>query len=247
MFSALKRARATLASKDPAGSGHHEPPPEPGSPEEREPVRKLTEAYAAGDVDAVIRLMTDDVWLTMPPDPFEYQGRDLAGRGLAMLFGTGARSRIEPTRANGQLAFGVYTRDPDTGVLHAGSMLVLGLAGDRISSITRFDKGNLIRFGLPPSSMPDPTRRGRSGHGIPARPPQTAGSERINQGPLSVARRCAFGRSSGDAPPSSGWLRAGSSRVGSRRVPGSYFSRAKARQCGGCRRGRDGDAPTARS
>jgi len=148
--SALKRARAALASKDPAGPGHHEPPPEPGSPEERELVRKLTEAYAAGDVDAVIRLMTDDVWLTMPPAPFEYQGRELAARGLAMLFGTGTRFRIEPTRANGQLAFGVYTRDPDTDALHAGSMLVLGLAGDRISSITRFDKGNLTRFGLPP-------------------------------------------------------------------------------------------------
>ena len=145
---ALKRARATLAAKDPA-AGPGDEPPEPGSPEERELVRKLTEAFAAGDVDRVVLLMTDDVWLTMPPGPFEYRGRDMAARGLAMLFGTGARYRLELTRANGQLAFGTYVPDPDTGVLRANNLLVLTLAEQRISSITRFDQGNLIRFGMP--------------------------------------------------------------------------------------------------
>jgi RNA polymerase sigma-70 factor (ECF subfamily) len=146
--SALKRARATLARRT-AGTAGREPPPAPGSAAERELVRRLTEAYAAGDVDAIISLLTDDVWLIMPPSPFEYQGRDVAGRGLALLFGRGLRYRLVATRANGQPAFGIYVRDPHSDVLHAAGLLVVTLAGDRISAFTRFDNSTLGRFGLP--------------------------------------------------------------------------------------------------
>jgi RNA polymerase sigma-70 factor (ECF subfamily) len=147
--SALKRARATLARHAPAQGGRREPPPEPGSQQERELVRRLTEAYAAGDVDGVISLMTDDVWLTMPPAPFEYQGREIAARALSLLFGRGIRYRLVATRANGQPAFGIYVRDPNADVLHANGMMVICLEGERIRSLTRFDNSNLARFGLP--------------------------------------------------------------------------------------------------
>jgi RNA polymerase sigma-70 factor (TIGR02960 family) len=146
--SSLKRARATLARRS-AGTDGHEPPPAPGSPAERELVRRLTEAYATGDVNAIIRLLTEDVWLTMPPVPFEYQGREVAGRALALLFGRGLRYRLVATRANGQPAFGIYVHDPHSGILRANGLMVLTLAGDRISALTRFDNSNLARFGLP--------------------------------------------------------------------------------------------------
>jgi RNA polymerase sigma-70 factor (TIGR02960 family) len=146
--SALKRARATLARRS-AGTAGREPPPAPGSPAERELVHRLTEAFAAGDVDAVVSLLTDDVWLIMPPSPFEYQGRDVARRGLTLLFGRGLRYRLVATRANGQPAFGVYVHDPRSGVLHANGLMVLTLAGERISTLTRFDNSGLGRFGLP--------------------------------------------------------------------------------------------------
>jgi len=146
--SALKRARATLARRS-ADTAGHEPPPAPGSPAERELVRHLTEAYATGDVKAIISLLTEDVWLTMPPVPFEYQGREVAGRALNLLFGRGLRYRLVATRANGQPAFGLYVNDPRSGVLHANGLMVLTLAGDRISALTRFDNSNLARFGLP--------------------------------------------------------------------------------------------------
>jgi RNA polymerase sigma-70 factor (ECF subfamily) len=146
--SALKRARATLARRS-ADAADHEPPPAPGSPAERALVRHLTEAYATGDVNAIISLLTEDVWLTMPPVPFEYQGRDVAGRALSLLFGRGLRYRLVATRANGQPAFGLYVNDPRSGVLHANGLMVLTLAGDRISALTRFDNSNLARFGLP--------------------------------------------------------------------------------------------------
>ena len=146
--SSLKRARATLARRSAVTDGH-EPPPAPGSPAERALVRHLTEAYATGDVNAIISLLTEDVWLTMPPVPFEYQGRDVAGRALSLLFGRGLRYRLVATRANGQPAFGIYVNDPRSGVLHANGLMVLTLAGDRISALTRFDNSNLARFGLP--------------------------------------------------------------------------------------------------
>lgn len=146
--SALKRARAALAQRAP-GEGHHEPPPRPDSQQERELVRRLTEAYATGDVDGVIALMTDDVWMTMPPAPFEYQGREVAAHALNLLFGRGTRYRLVATRANGQPAFGIYVPDPNSGVLHANGMMVLALEGERIRRLTRFDNSNLARFGLP--------------------------------------------------------------------------------------------------
>jgi RNA polymerase sigma-70 factor (TIGR02960 family) len=144
--SALKRARATLAQHLPAGQP--EAPP-PHSPAEQELVGRLTRAFEAADVDGIVALLTEDAWLRMPPIPLEYQGCDLAGRFFTLAFRPGRRYRLVATRANGQPAFGVYVRDPRAPVLHANGLLVLTLAGDRISMITRFDTSVLPRFGLP--------------------------------------------------------------------------------------------------
>jgi hypothetical protein len=54
-----------------------------------------------------------------------------------------------PTRANRQAAFGFYVGDPEANVFHAIGLLVLTLAGDRISEMTRFDNTVLSYFGLP--------------------------------------------------------------------------------------------------
>jgi RNA polymerase sigma-70 factor (TIGR02960 family) len=145
--SALKRARATLQQQPPPED--HEPPPAPGSAAEAELVRRLTQAYQAADVDGIVALLTEDVWLTMPPAPFEYQGREVAARALGLLFGTGRTYRLVATRANGQPAFGLYVRDPHSDILHANGIMVITLAGDRIRAMTRFDNSSLARFGLP--------------------------------------------------------------------------------------------------
>ena len=147
--SAVKRARATLTRELPAGQ--QESPPLPHSATEQQLVARLTRAWEAADVDGIVALLTDDAWLTMPPVPLEYQGRDLAARFLALAFRRGRRHRLVATRANGQPAFGLYVRDPHTPVLHANGLLVLTLAGDRISMITRFETSVLPRFGLPRS------------------------------------------------------------------------------------------------
>jgi RNA polymerase sigma-70 factor (ECF subfamily) len=149
--SALKRARAATARRHPP-SAAQEPPPPPDSASEKELIARLTRAYETGDVDDVVALLTDDVLLAMPPLPLEYQGRELAARFLAAVaFRQGRTYRLVPTRANGQLALGAYLQDPRTGIAHANSLLVLTLAGRRISVMTRFDDSVLSRFGLPPS------------------------------------------------------------------------------------------------
>ena len=147
--STLKRARAAV-NRRMESSAAHEPPPAPNSPEEADLVARLARAYETGDIDGLIALLTDDVWVAMPPVPLEYQGIELARRfHTEVTFRRGRRWRVVPTRANGQPAFGAYLKDPAGGPSHALGLLTFTLAGDRISAITRFDLSVLPHFGLP--------------------------------------------------------------------------------------------------
>jgi RNA polymerase sigma-70 factor (TIGR02960 family) len=145
---ALRRARATLAQRS-VEQGGREQAVLPDSPVERRLVERLTRAYAAGDVEAVVALLTEDVRLSMPPTPFEYRGVGVAANGIAALFGGGRRYRLVETRANGQPAFGVYVSDRHVDVLHASGLMVLTLRGVRICAMTLFGNGVLGGFGLP--------------------------------------------------------------------------------------------------
>jgi RNA polymerase sigma-70 factor, ECF subfamily len=149
--SALKRARATLRGR--LASSQEPPPPPPGSAVERELVERFTRAFEDGDVDDMVAMLTEDVWLTMPPLALEYQGRELAARFLAAVR-HGRSYRVVATRANGQPAFGVYVRDPRASVAHANGLLVLTLAGGWISVMTHFPAGVFPGFGLP-RTLPD--------------------------------------------------------------------------------------------
>jgi RNA polymerase sigma-70 factor (TIGR02960 family) len=147
--SALQRARGTLDARLPAP---RERPPLPRSPRERQLAERFAEAYQGGDLDGLLRLLTDDAWLTMPPATLEYQGH----AAIAAFLTGGARWRdgralkLVPTSANGQPAFGCYLQDAHADIYHAHGLVVLTLDGDRISAITRFvDNSVLPHFGLP--------------------------------------------------------------------------------------------------
>jgi RNA polymerase sigma-70 factor (TIGR02960 family) len=146
---ALKRARATLASRLPGPD--RDQAPLPHSPRERKIVGEFTLAFERGDVHAILALLTEDVWLTMPPLPLEYQGLAATGHFLTTVaLRDGRRFRLVPTHANGQPAFGCYLLDPGTPIGHAHGLLVLTLCGDRISALTAFlDNSLLPHFGLP--------------------------------------------------------------------------------------------------
>jgi RNA polymerase sigma-70 factor (TIGR02960 family) len=147
--SLLKRARATLEQRRAAG---HEPPPTAGSAAEDAIISRFVAAYQAADVDGLVALLTDDVFVSMPPLPFEYVGREPAGLFFRTLFGAGRRFDLVPTRANGGPAFGAYLRDA-SGRRGTG-LYAVELSGDRISALVRFENGVLPSFGLPRSLPP---------------------------------------------------------------------------------------------
>src|SRR6185295_3418474 len=89
---ALKRARASLQVRRSTT----------GSTIEAAIVAKFVSAYEAADLDALVALLTDDVFVSMPPMAFEYEGRDIVARLFASIYGAGRRFDLVPTRANGQ-------------------------------------------------------------------------------------------------------------------------------------------------
>jgi RNA polymerase sigma-70 factor (TIGR02960 family) len=143
--SALKRARASLQRRH-----GREPAPAPDSLSEQALVAKFVRAYESGDVDALVALLTTDIFVSMPPIPLEYQGIDVVARLFAGIFGSGRRVDLVPTRANGQPAYGAYLR-AGSGIRHGSGLFVLTLTGDRICAFTRFDSSVLPWFGLPRS------------------------------------------------------------------------------------------------
>jgi RNA polymerase sigma-70 factor (ECF subfamily) len=147
--SALKRGRAGLQRRLPPTAGR-EPPPTSGSPTEDAVVAKFVRAYESADLDELVALLTDDVFMSMPPMPLEYEGRGVVGDFIGRLFGAGRRFDLVPTRANGQPAFGAYLRAP-TGIRHGIGLIVITLAGERICALSRFDNSVLPFFELPRS------------------------------------------------------------------------------------------------
>jgi RNA polymerase sigma-70 factor (TIGR02960 family) len=147
--SALKRARAGLQRRRPP-TAEQGPTPAPDSPSEDAIVATFVSAYESRDLDALVALLTDDVFVSMPPIPLEYQGRDVVARLFASIFRSGRSFDLVPTRANGQPAFGAYLRAPG-GIRHGVGLIVLTLSGDRICAMTRFDNSVLPWFGLPRS------------------------------------------------------------------------------------------------
>jgi RNA polymerase sigma-70 factor (ECF subfamily) len=147
--SALKRARASLQRRQQSAGGH-QPPPAAGSPAEDAIVARFARAWESANLDALVALLTDDVFIAMPPMPVGYEGRDVVTCFCASLFAAGRRFDLVPARANGQPAFGAYLRAP-AGIRHATAFYVLTLAGDQISAMTRFEASVLPWFGLPRS------------------------------------------------------------------------------------------------
>ena len=146
--SALIRARE---SADARAAASRERSTLPSSAQAREVSGRFAQAVEDGDVEQLVSLLTDDAWMTMPPAPLEYQGIAAIAEFFTYVFNARpGQSRMVPTRANGQPAFGQYLKDPTAPVARASGIVVLTLAGDRIGRIDRFPAGGLIgHFGLP--------------------------------------------------------------------------------------------------
>lgn len=148
----LSRARAALRAHAPARATATATA---GSAHETRLVRQLTQALTIHDIDAVVRLLAEDVRIAMPPLPAVWDGRDRAAVFLAeVAFRLVPRARFVQTRANGQPALAVYMHDGANGLWRAGGLLVVTVEGEQITALTRFESAMMRPFGLP-VSFPD--------------------------------------------------------------------------------------------
>ncbi|MEV6110717.1 RNA polymerase subunit sigma-70 [Streptomyces sp. NPDC051940] len=151
--SALQRARPTIRGHLPRHRAEWAPATGPTA-EEREVLRQYMECAAAMDVKAMAGLLSEDIRLTMPPNPYWFTGRDTLLRFLAPTLDPDSPTyfgewRHLPTAANGMPAAGGYVRRPGTSVYRAQVLDVLRVEGGRIAEITSFEPHLFPVFGLP--------------------------------------------------------------------------------------------------
>ena len=178
--SALQRARATLAERRPAGATPASHPtaagareaPVPLDPRERELVQALIDVHEGADASRAAALLAEDVRVTMPPNPWLYEGREAV---LDLFdFGTGYEGpgewRLVPTGANRQPATASYLRDWDDTVFRAFKIDVFDIRDGLVAQITTFGSDLFDAFGLPPTFEPPLTQAHRPPTSAPGTP-----------------------------------------------------------------------------
>ncbi len=142
--SALQRARATLATAEPASDDRFDPMDEAS----KELLAKYVAAFTAYDITALVELLHEDATASMPPYQLWLDGRDDIARWHLGPGAGCAGSILVPVRASGSAAFAHYRPSPDGHVPFG--IQVLDMAGGRVSRITYFLDTDLFeRFGLP--------------------------------------------------------------------------------------------------
>jgi RNA polymerase sigma-70 factor, ECF subfamily len=150
VYSALQRAHKTVDERLPEQS-QQATLRALGDEALREIVDDYIDAWERDDVDAVVAMLAEDATMSMPPIPTWYRGRDAVAAFLRRRpLAGGLRWRLVPASASGQLAFGHYMWDGETGSFVAHGINVLTLHGARIAEITAFLTPEALgRFGLP--------------------------------------------------------------------------------------------------
>jgi len=145
--SALQRARRVVDALLP-GTTQQAEFAALGDDKLREVARRYASAWQAGDVDAILAMLTDDARYSMPPLAQWYEGRD--GIRQFLLDGPlSLRWRFVPTVANGQVAFGTYRWDPDRSVFAAAALDLIAVRGTCIAEVVSFLTPAVFpRFGL---------------------------------------------------------------------------------------------------
>lgn len=146
--SALQRARAAMREHLPAE--RQEWTGGEDDADNRELVRRFTEASVATDIDTIATLLRDDVRFAMPPTQGLVVGRDavLASwreDGYPEMTGF----RPVPTAVNRQPAVAYYLwRDAEAAYVPL-TIDVLRISGGRVTEVTIFDADQFERLGLP--------------------------------------------------------------------------------------------------
>ncbi len=144
--SALQRARAQLAQARPV----EDEIAEPSDPQRRAQVERYVTAFENADLDALVRLMRQDVVWEMPPVREWYAGREAVAAFLrTTVLGAPGSWRLVRTAANGRPALAAYLGAPGE-AHHAHGIQVLEPTPTGIAGVVTFlDPALFSRFGLP--------------------------------------------------------------------------------------------------
>jgi RNA polymerase sigma-70 factor (ECF subfamily) len=146
--SASQRARTTMRQHLPRRRVEWSPAANP-SRAELALLRSYMDAHERGDVDALARLLRDDVRLSAPPLPRHRDGRD-AFLAAVRRSAVPGRFRYVPTRANGQPAAASYVRRDGDRAHRPLAIDVLRIEGGLVAEVSVFLRADLFpAFGLP--------------------------------------------------------------------------------------------------
>jgi RNA polymerase sigma-70 factor (ECF subfamily) len=147
--SALQRARTTMQEHLPARRAEwsaREP-----SDGERALLARFIDAHERCDAAAAVAIVTQDIRVTMPPNPFRFEGLEALALLLERAFGEERDGdwRLVPTRANRMPAAASYLRRSGDSVFRGFKLDVLRIEDGAIVEITTFGAGLFPAFGLP--------------------------------------------------------------------------------------------------
>jgi RNA polymerase sigma-70 factor (TIGR02960 family) len=146
--SALQRARATMREHLPASRAEWSA----GKPsaEERALLERFIDAHERGDAVAAVAISAQDLRITMPPNPFIFEGLAAIAPLLERALGEG-EWRLVATQANRMPTAASYLRQPGDSEFRAFKFDVLRIQGGVIAEITTFGSKLFPVFGLPPT------------------------------------------------------------------------------------------------
>jgi RNA polymerase sigma-70 factor (TIGR02960 family) len=147
--SALQRARATLRAQLPERPADRAASDDL-SEDERVLLQGFIETHENGDIAAAAAMLRDDVRVTMPPNPWLYEGVEAIVGLMRRAFDRESLGdwRLVPTRANRQPAAASYLRRPGDTLYRAFKLDVLRVQDGAIAEITTFGSDLFPTFGL---------------------------------------------------------------------------------------------------
>jgi RNA polymerase sigma-70 factor (ECF subfamily) len=153
--SALQRARAAIARHDPdyAQTG----PDARLDAQKTELLARYIAAWEAGDIEAVVALLTEDAIQSMPPWAEWFEGRETlrAAYGNEVCWGGPPRPgvfRLLPIALNGEIALAEYQRDGPADRYKPIALTAVAFSrdGSRIRELTSFARPELFeKWGFP--------------------------------------------------------------------------------------------------
>jgi RNA polymerase sigma-70 factor (TIGR02960 family) len=149
--SALQRARATMQQHLPQQRSDWSAPAP--TAQEMGLVAGFIEAHERCDAEAAMAIAAQDLRITMPPQPFRFDGVQSIAPLIADAAAMGSW-RLLPVRANRMPAAASYLRRPGDTAYRAFKLDLMRIESGLIAEITTFDAKLFPAFGLEPVLIP---------------------------------------------------------------------------------------------